>query len=217
MNQFARISLGAVCAWLLLLGGAHAQVYKCKDANGKMVYSDAPCASQQSGGLIQRKSTDYEKYQERVQAAEANARKYREQAAERQREYAEQQSYPDTSGASGRAGQAATQDCQKAKQELQFASSIRTGTTTEKRTRVNAAIAQVNAACGSNTELIQDKRSSRSRDEATDESKDRRIRITSCSNGTCFDDQGKLYVQNGDSLYGRGVTCTGSGSSWNCR
>ncbi len=43
-----------------------------------------------------------------------------------------------------------------AQKELQFVSSIRTISEEEKRLRVNAAITQVNAACGSQTPLMQE-------------------------------------------------------------
>lgn len=46
--------------------------------------------------------------------------------------------------------------CKEARKELEFVSSIRTISQDEKRTRTNAAITSVNAACGSNTPLMQE-------------------------------------------------------------
>ena len=68
-----------------------AQVHKCKDAAGKTIYTDAPCTAGQSGGMIERQRTQSEIYQERIQAAEANERKYRSQAATRDAQMLEQQ------------------------------------------------------------------------------------------------------------------------------
>ena len=62
---------------------AAAQVHRCKDAAGKTMYSDAPCRADQSGALLERQKSREEILQERLQAAEANERKYRQQAAER--------------------------------------------------------------------------------------------------------------------------------------
>jgi Domain of unknown function (DUF4124) len=43
MTSRAREAAAFVLCTIAL--GAHAQVYKCADANGRTVYSDAPCAS----------------------------------------------------------------------------------------------------------------------------------------------------------------------------
>ena len=65
---------------------AHAQVNRCHDASGKVIYSDKPCDSGQKGGLIERQRTQQEIYQERVQAYEAEKRKQQRNQVERQRE-----------------------------------------------------------------------------------------------------------------------------------
>ncbi|WP_227001316.1 hypothetical protein [Pulveribacter suum] len=46
--------------------------------------------------------------------------------------------------------------CKQARKELEFVSSIRTISQDEKRMRMNAAIAQVNAACGTQMPLMQE-------------------------------------------------------------
>ena len=46
--------------------------------------------------------------------------------------------------------------CKEARKELEFVSSIRTISQDEKRMRVNAAIAQINAACGTTMPLMQE-------------------------------------------------------------
>ncbi|MDR3016723.1 hypothetical protein [Delftia acidovorans] len=50
----------------------------------------------------------------------------------------------------------ASLQCKQARKELEFVSSIRTISQDEKRLRTNAAITGVNAACGSNTPLMQE-------------------------------------------------------------
>lgn len=66
--------------------GAQAQVHRCKDAaTGKLVFSDRPCDVGQMGGQIQRKRTDDEIYEERVQAFEAEERKQLRREAEQER------------------------------------------------------------------------------------------------------------------------------------
>jgi len=46
--------------------------------------------------------------------------------------------------------------CKEARKELEFVSSIRTISQDEKRMRMNAAIAQVNATCGTQMPLMQE-------------------------------------------------------------
>ena len=50
---------------------AYAQVNRCQDASGKVIYSDKPCASGHRGGQIERAKTQDEIYSERIQAYEA--------------------------------------------------------------------------------------------------------------------------------------------------
>lgn len=58
----------AVCA---IAASASAQVNRCKDASGKITFSDAPCATGQIGSQVQRAQTADEIYLERMQAAQA--------------------------------------------------------------------------------------------------------------------------------------------------
>ena len=73
---------------------AYAQVNRCQDASGKVIYSDKPCASGQRGGQIERAKTQDEIYSERVQAYEAENRK-QERALVAQQRQAQQQSGPE--------------------------------------------------------------------------------------------------------------------------
>ncbi|MET4580290.1 DUF4124 domain-containing protein [Ottowia thiooxydans] len=46
------VSVAAVMFVTLASSTSHAQVHRCKGADGKTVYSDAPCASSNSGGVV---------------------------------------------------------------------------------------------------------------------------------------------------------------------
>ncbi|MNZ91218.1 hypothetical protein D3C78_1101930 [compost metagenome] len=148
----------ALTAFAALALPATAQVHKCKDASGKTIYADAPCAAGQSGSLLERKRTPGEIEQERMQAAEANERKYRAEAARQDAASFEQHQRPAVPAGSQAAAQdrSASPECKQASKELEFVSSIRTLSQDEMRLRTNAAIARVNASCGSNTELMQE-------------------------------------------------------------
>ena len=191
-----------------------AQVHKCKDAAGKTIYTDAPCTAGQSGGMIERQRTQSEIYQERIQAAEANERKYRSQAATRDAQMLEQQQRQALAPAGGQVvvqDKASSRECKEAQKELEFVSSIRTIPQDEKRMRTNAAIARVNASCGSNTQLMQEPPKVIVRPL-------RATNITNCNSGFCYDDRGGVYHRSGaDFMTGpNGRTCHRAGAMWNC-
>ncbi|MBH2043333.1 MAG: DUF4124 domain-containing protein [Comamonadaceae bacterium] len=191
-----------------------AQVHKCKDAAGKTIYTDAPCTAGQSGGMIERQRTQSEIYQERIQAAEANERKYRSQAATRDAQMLEQQQRQALAPAGGQVvvqDKASSRECKEAQKELEFVSSIRTITQDEKRMRTNAAIARVNASCGSNTQLMQEPPKVIVRPRPA-------TNITNCNSGFCYDDRGGVYHRSGaDFMTGpNGRTCHRAGTMWNC-
>lgn len=87
------ISTLLASAVILLVQAADAQVFKCKDAQGRSIYSDSPCSSSQSGGQLERKRTFEEKMREREQAYEAQMVKRERKAHEvhQERLEAEQQ------------------------------------------------------------------------------------------------------------------------------
>lgn len=205
---------GAMVAFVLLFFSipSLAQVYQCKDTSGHVNFSDHPCSTSQDGGLIERRRTDAEIYRDRMQAAEANAQKYRQQAAQSQQQQWEmQQRMLDQQTRASRqvpAHPSSTQACKEARKELEFVSSIRTTGQDEKRIRTNAAISNVNAACGSNTQLMQEP----SRPVA------RPVEFVNCDRYACHDTRGRMFTRNGpDTLMGpSGEVCAGSGTNWNC-
>ncbi|AVS68125.1 DUF4124 domain-containing protein [Paracidovorax avenae] len=148
-----------LCALLLAATGATAQVHKCRDSTGKLVFSDRPCEAGQSGELVQRQRTKEEILRERLEAAEANERKYRARSEAKEDELSQQRralNQPVQAASPATAPQSQTRACQDARKELDFVSSIRTLSQSERRMRTNAAITNVNAACGSNTPLMQE-------------------------------------------------------------
>ncbi len=206
------IPVATLVALAVFAPATFAQVHKCKDAAGKTIYTDAPCTAGQSGGMIERQRTQSEIYQERMQAAEANERKYRAQAATRDAQMPEQQRQPLPAGGQVVAqDKASSRDCKEAQKELEFVSSIRTIPQNEKRMRTNAAIARVNASCGSNTELMQEPSRVIVRPPAA-------TNITNCSAGGCIDNQGGFYHKSGPNFMTgpNGRTCHRAGSMWNC-
>ena len=192
---------------------AAAQVHRCKDSAGKTIYSDAPCLAGQSGVLVEPKKAREEILQERLQAAEANERKYRQQAAERE---SQQRIIADTPPApqSVQQDKSASYACRQAQRDHETISSIRTGDDDALRNRINASIIKVNAACGLQTELIQ----SPPRFIVPERNVKRAATFTRCDQALCHDSQGGVYRRNGsDVLIGPGgQTCRRAGTAWNC-
>lgn len=189
---------------LLLAGAAQAQIYKCKDERGQLLLSDKPCAS---GELLQRKSTAEERAQDDMRAYEANVNKQNRRAREQAKEMGSAQYQQRSFQSAGASSGADTAECKTAQRDLEFASSSIARNEAEKRSNVNAAIAKVNAACGSNTELMQPP--------------PRRPAppvIVDCNAGGCTDNYGGTYSKVGpDYLSGpNGRTCHRSGTMWSC-
>lgn len=189
------LTLTIVATFLAL--PAAAQVYQCKDVSGKLILSDSPCSSDQSGALIQRKKSDDESYRERAEAAEANERKQQRQMnemqqrqIESQQRVIEQQARKANAPAPEQLG--ASSQCKEARKELEFVSSIRTLSLDEKRIRTNAAITSVNAACGSNTPLMQEPPKPVFTPRAAQP-----VPLSSCKGALCYDSNGGIYNRNG--------------------
>ena len=75
------------------LGSAQGQVYKCI-SNGKTIFSDAPCPSNSSGGLILKKQNSEEKYNERLRALEAEQAKQQRRQNEMEKNFHERPQQP---------------------------------------------------------------------------------------------------------------------------
>lgn len=110
-------TLALACLGLAALS-AGAQVHRCKQPDGKMVYSDQPCTRSQTGGVILPDPT------------------VREVAWEQARNRAQG------------AGTANSAPCRTAREELAQLAGLRTLPPEEKRIRVQAQETRVAAACG---------------------------------------------------------------------
>ena len=148
----------APAAVLLLLTSlpAHAQVYQCKDASGKVSYSDAPCAQHQTSRTVEEARSAADIQRERAQANEAIDRKQRDVQSGREQLRLDMQQTRSDAPPSGTRDLASTPPGAQAKKEMEFVSSIRTLGESEQRVRTNAAITNVNAACGTHTPLMQE-------------------------------------------------------------
>lgn len=144
-------------ACVVASGTATAQVYKCPDkASGRIVYSDAPCSE---GKQIIRPMTDEERAAnaERASLTRERVQLDRERAALRQEQDAMRApSPPPASAPPASPPPIDAFACQKARRELSIASNLQSASPEGKRRRMNTAIVEVNAACGTKTELIQE-------------------------------------------------------------
>lgn len=76
---------------LIYCASVNAQVFKCKDAQGRVMYSDMGCSSMQQGHMIEREKTIEQKYQERVQAYRAQQEKHERKLREQERDMQERE------------------------------------------------------------------------------------------------------------------------------
>jgi hypothetical protein len=194
---------------------AMAQVYQCKDPTGAMNFSDLPCSSAQVGGRIERRTPDAEILQERAEAAQANERKYRQQAADaQQRQIDNQQRMLEQQAQAQQAAPAsASQGCSQARKELEFVSSIRSLSDGEKRMRMNAQISNVNASCGTNMPLLQEP----PKLVLVPPAGTRTVKLDRCKADSCFDIKGNLYRRYRDTLTAyNGMICLLEGDTIRC-
>lgn len=141
---------------LFLTLPSFAQVYQCKDASGKVSYSDAPCATHQTSRTVEEARSANEIQRERAQANEAIDRKQRNAQASREQQRLDLQQQARSTADGGTTNPANSLQCAQARKEMDFVTSIRTLGESEQRVRTNAAITNVNAACGTNTPLMQE-------------------------------------------------------------
>lgn len=147
--------LKGVLAGLLATGcaTAGAQVFRCPDpTTGHITYSDVACPG---GREVVRERTPEERQQDAERAEQARRRV----PPANEREAARPPSDNTVSQAPTPAASPPAIDpyrCRQAQRELSIASNLRTGSPADKRRRMNAAIVEVNAECGTHTELIQE-------------------------------------------------------------
>ncbi len=194
---------------------AHGQVVKCiNPATGHATYSDRPCESGQAGKLVERRKSQDEILSERMQAAEANERKYRERLTQAQVQQQAGQQAP-AGARNSPVDKSASYECRQARKDHETVSSIRTGTAEERRSRINSSTITVNAACGMTTELMQAPARAPIINNGQPNKLNKSIR---CNAGACYDDNGSIYHQSGSGFMTgpNGQACHQHGSGWTC-
>lgn len=167
---------------MLCASTASAQVHRCKDATGKLVFSDRPCEASQSGELVQRKRTHGEILLEREQAMNAEQRKQAQRLAEQEKVQAAQEH-------GGQSSQApamhSANDWQKRKDLENAGTSARSITKDGGRWDQNAEAERARA-----------RREEALRRQAANPPS----MITNCNGGFCYDANGNVYNRNGNFL-----------------
>lgn len=133
-----------------LAGTASAQVYRCKDAAGKTVFTDSPCSVAQTGELVQAAKSREEILEDKLRAAEAREREANARAARAEREPngndAREQNVNITVR-NNTPDKSKSTECANAKRELDAISGIQTGNQNVKNSRMQAAAFNVNTSC----------------------------------------------------------------------
>lgn len=179
---------------------ALAQVHKCKDADGKIIYTDAPCASNQSGALIERQRTQSEIYQERSQAAQAENRKQAQRLAQQQREWAAQSQRVEQPQGYDSGNDWAARNAQRNAQVGASSITNNDGKWDQAAQRERIKQAQRDAAAMPAPATPQP------------------TNITRCSSGFCHDNTGGVYHRVGPNSMtdANGRSCHRNGSALNC-
>lgn len=182
---------------------ASAQVHRCKDSSGKLVFSDRPCTAGQTGELIQRERTREEILQEREQAFNAEVRKQDKRMVEQEREWAEQQ---------------------RRALQPQPAPVIRhSGNDWQKRNSLRNAQVSAGSIMNNGGKWDSGAEAERARERLEEARRNPPpptppANITSCKGGFCQDNQGGTYHRNGpDFMTGpNGQACHRAGNMWHC-
>ena len=210
MQRFIMTALIALAAC-----AAQGQVVRCTNpATGHTTYSDRPCDSGHPGKLVEQRRSQEEIALERRQAEQANQRKRQDQLNEAQSRQAVSQSLPAVAQQVS-VDKSASYECRQARKDHETVSSIRTGTTEERRNRINSSTLSVNAACGLSTELIQPPAR---RPIIDNRSVGRPANFTRCDAGVCYDNLGVVYHRQGPGFMTgpNGQACHKSGATWVC-
>lgn len=194
-NQHFIAILAAITA--LYTGVSHAQVHRCQDASGKLVYSDRPCAQGQQGAQIERKRSREEILRERQEAYDAEMRKQQRNAAEQEREWNARQRQMAPPAIASPQGQESWQARKARENANTSASSI---TNNQGRWDANAEVARREEA---------QRRAAQNPPQPI---------ITNCNSGFCYDNQGGVYHRAGPDFMTSptGRPCHRAGTTWNC-
>ena len=147
----------AVVLSLFFVASAHAQVFRCTNAAGKIEYSDAPCSQASKDARmvapkVERTPAEIENEQLRRQLADEQNRRLRAESAERMERERAQQAPPPPAPVTGRtqadlqAERGNSIECERAKRDYEvILSSIGS------KSRAPAAEAAMYSACGMRT------------------------------------------------------------------
>ena len=219
-NRTHWIGISLVLAFALT-SPAHGQVFRCKDATGKLSFSDRPCDSGQSGALIQRQRSQEAIQQERMEAAEAQF----------QKEVRRSMESPQTNQTPMRATAPVPPTvnqwaCRKAKDNYQTTAGGTFRNALERAKTLQEEEQRVNKACGTNQNEYanpqavadRDRQEKEARRAAREQQKPKPTIITHCDPGFCYDDTGGVYHKSGPDLMTgpNGKTCHRTGTFWNC-
>lgn len=175
---------------------AGAQVHRCKDATGKIIYTDQPCVAGQSGVQIERQRSQAEIQQEREQAYDAEIRKQERRLAEQERAFIQQQN--------------------ASPQPTRPTYNQPTESWQDRKNKENAA---TSAGSITNSGGRWDAQAeAQRREEARRRAAAAPANITHCDPGFCYDNKGGVYHKAGPGFMTgpNGRTCHQTGTSWNC-
>lgn len=190
-----RTTLMIACVGLVALS-AQAQVHRCKDATGKIIYTDQPCVTGQYGVQIERQRSQAEIQQEREQAYDAEIRKQERRLAEQERAFIQQQN--------------------ASQQPIRPNYNQPTESWQDRKNRENAATSA--GSITNNGGRWDAQAEALRREEAKRRAAAAPPIITHCDPGFCYDDKGGVYHKAGPNfLTGpNGRACHGSGTTWQC-
>lgn len=169
---------------------AQAQVHRCKDGAGKVIFSDSPCSPGQTGEQIEGKRTRDEILGDRKNAHEAESRAKDRRLAEQDDRPRQQHSQTET--------QQLANDWQARKDRENAATSA----------------ASITANGGRWDERAEAERRAVARQSAAVVP----VVIVRCVPGICYDNKGGAYYEAGPGMLRgpNGNTCHKAGTAWNC-
>ena len=197
-----KIYLIALAVTVSFSGIAHGQVYKCI-ANGKTIFSDAPCHSSQSGGLIQERKSPEQIYNERLQALEAEQIKQQRRQLEFERDLYERSRQPAI--------------IQHQYQNLPPPAETWTERNDRRNREVSRGSIANNGGKWDQKAEAERKLAARKKAEHAARHDNSPRNITSCDSGGCWDDRGDRYNGSGSTLFrSDGKICNQVGTMLSC-
>lgn len=205
--RFARAA-AAVAFVMLAASPAAAEVFRCKGPNGKLVYSDSPCTSNSTGGVIELRENSLDTRMDR---------EHNERYIERQRQQGTGEQGMNTVPTTG-----TTQDTQRDSPTCRLAiRNANTQSSSATPAKIDSDRAEAIRECGFNpwpgktaSEIDAENRRSRAIERAA---RSQPAQITTCDASGCWDTMGNRYNGTGQTLFRTdGRTCTRVGNTLQC-